>query len=465
MSDNRKTMADYKRLNLTDTPFPMRGDLAKREPQLGGRLAAEKALPEDPQGLAGRPKFVLHDGPPYANGEHPHRSCAEQDSQGHHRPLQDPGRLRRALRAGLGLPRPADRAQDRSDPRQGHCPPTRCANCAAPTPRSRSSEQKKDFIRLGVLGDWDNPYRTMDFRQRSRRSSRAGRDGQARLGLQGPEAGQLVFRLRLGAGRGGSRIRGQGQPGHRRRLPLCRAGRKARRRLRPAAAAGRQGCLGGDLDHHPVDHPRQPGPQRAPRTRIRAGRHPPGLLVLATELAEASLKRFGLEGRIVARTKGAARQDQLPPPVLRSRCRRCSRPTTWASTPVPAIVHSAPAYGLEDFNSGKANGLPTTTSSVPGAEQRRVCRHPALLRRPAHLEGQSGHRRNCRKWALCSHEKITHSYMHCWRHKTPLIYRATASGSSAWTSSPTAARACASWPAASTPPSSSRPGARRACTR
>ncbi|POO72222.1 hypothetical protein C1T28_21610, partial [Bacillus subtilis] len=61
---------DYKKtLNLPDTPFPMRGDLAKRAP---GWVAAweEKHLYQAIRAAsAGRPRFVLHDGPPYANGD------------------------------------------------------------------------------------------------------------------------------------------------------------------------------------------------------------------------------------------------------------------------------------------------------------------------------------------------------------------------------------------------------------
>ena len=78
----------------------------------------------------GAPKFVLHDGPPYANGDDPHRARDEQDSEGPHRQVADHGGLRRAVRAGLGLPRPADRAQRRAregragqGPRAGGVPP------------------------------------------------------------------------------------------------------------------------------------------------------------------------------------------------------------------------------------------------------------------------------------------------------------------------------------------------------
>ena len=63
-------MADYKdTLNLTDTAFPMRGDLPKREPQWVGLWQEKKLYQRIREVCAGRPRFVLHDGPPYANGD------------------------------------------------------------------------------------------------------------------------------------------------------------------------------------------------------------------------------------------------------------------------------------------------------------------------------------------------------------------------------------------------------------
>ena len=68
MNDTKKT--DYKStLNLPDTPFPMRGDLAKREPAWVGAWQEGKLYERIRAACAGRPKFILHDGPPYANGD------------------------------------------------------------------------------------------------------------------------------------------------------------------------------------------------------------------------------------------------------------------------------------------------------------------------------------------------------------------------------------------------------------
>ncbi len=69
MSDNSKKSESKYPVNMTETPFPMRGDLAKREPQWVAQWQQKKLYPRIRKASAGRPKFILHDGPPYANGD------------------------------------------------------------------------------------------------------------------------------------------------------------------------------------------------------------------------------------------------------------------------------------------------------------------------------------------------------------------------------------------------------------
>ena len=105
-------------LNLPQTAFPMKANLPQTEPQRLQQWKETVSLPPVRESRRGAPPFVLHDGPPYANGRDPHRDRAQQGPQGLRRAQPAHGRPRRALRAGLGLPRPSHRAAGRPRPRR-----------------------------------------------------------------------------------------------------------------------------------------------------------------------------------------------------------------------------------------------------------------------------------------------------------------------------------------------------------
>jgi isoleucyl-tRNA synthetase len=168
MSDNKsgkpanKTQSKYP-VNMTETPFPMRGDLAKREPQWVKQWQEKKIYQRIRKASKGRTKFILHDGPPYANGDihigHAvnkilkdmivkSRQLAGYDAQYvpgwdcHGMPIE----IQIEKQYGKGLPTADVLAKSRAYAAE------------------QIERQKKDFVRLGVLGEWDNPYKTMDFR-------------------------------------------------------------------------------------------------------------------------------------------------------------------------------------------------------------------------------------------------------------------------------------------------------------
>ncbi len=156
-------MADYKStLNLPDTPFPMRGDLAKREPGWVQQWQEGKLYERIRAVSKGRPKFILHDGPPYANGD---------IHIGHavNKILKDIVVKSKTL-AGFdspyvpgwdchGLP-----IEHQVEKKHGkNIPAAQFRKLCRDFATEQIERQRKDFIRLGVLGDWLNPYRTMDF--------------------------------------------------------------------------------------------------------------------------------------------------------------------------------------------------------------------------------------------------------------------------------------------------------------
>jgi isoleucyl-tRNA synthetase len=167
MSDNHSSKPGSKQpskypVNMTETPFPMRGDLAKREPQWVKQWQDKKIYQRIRKASANRPKFILHDGPPYANGDihigHAvnkilkdmvvkARNMAGFDAQYvpgwdcHGMPIE----IQIEKLYGKNLPIAEVHAKARAYADE------------------QVEKQKKDFIRLGVLGEWDNPYKTMDF--------------------------------------------------------------------------------------------------------------------------------------------------------------------------------------------------------------------------------------------------------------------------------------------------------------
>ncbi len=185
------------------------------------RLAGEGPLREDPCGGQGPAPLRAARRAALCQWRHTHRPRGEQDPQGRHRPFQDPGRLRRALRAGLGLPWPAHRAPDREGPRQA---PARRQG-PGPLPRLRrraGGAAEEGFHPPGRVGRLGQSLPDHGLRQRGRRDPRRREAVRGGLPVQGPQAGELVLRLRLGAGRGGGGVPGQEVPGHRRGLPARR---------------------------------------------------------------------------------------------------------------------------------------------------------------------------------------------------------------------------------------------------
>src|SRR5712671_928198 len=155
---------DYKKtLNLPDTPFPMRGDLAKREPHRVEEWQEKRIYERIREASRGRPKFVLHDGPPYANGD-------IHIGQAVNKILKDVVVKSRNM-AGLdavyvpgwdchGMP-----IEVQIEKTYGrNIPVEKTLSLARAYAAEQIERQKKDFRRLGVLGDWEHAYTTMAYR-------------------------------------------------------------------------------------------------------------------------------------------------------------------------------------------------------------------------------------------------------------------------------------------------------------
>ena len=420
-------MADYKNtLNLPDTPFPMRGDLPKREPQW---VAAwqEKGLYQKIRDLcAGRPRFVLHDGPPYANGDihigHAVNKILKdiivraKTLSGFDAPYV-PGwdchglPIEHQIEKLHGKAIPADAVRDL------------CRRYAA----EQVQRQKKDFIRLGVLGDWDNPYLTMAFKAEAEEIRALGKILEQGYLYQGLKP--VNWCLDCGSALAEAEVEYEDKtspaidvafevhPNHAEKL----AHAFGLTHLRAPAFAVIWTTT-------PWTLPANEAVSVHPELTYDLIETPKGALILVRELAESALKRYELEGVVVGSCKGAALDQVLlkHPFQPRDVAIICgSHVTTEAGT---GLVHTAPAHGVDDYNIGKQYGLPVSNpvgndgrfvASVPPLSVGELAGKTVWEANPLVLAELESHGR------LLKMSKIKHSYPHCWRHKTPIIFRAT----------------------------------------
>ena len=417
-------MTDYKAtLNLPTTDFPMKAGLPQREPEILQRLAGIDLYRKLRQIGEGRPKFVLHDGPPYANGvihighalnkilkDMIVRSKTLSGFDAPYVPGWDCHGLpiEHKVEVTHGKNLPADKVREL------------CRAYAA----EQIELQKADFIRLGVLGDWDNPYKTMDF---------ANEAGEIRA-LAEMVKGGFVFKglkpvnwcFDCGSALAEAEVEYQDK-----QSDAIDVAFPVEDADKLAAAFGLAG-LGKPAaiviwTTTPWTIPANQALNVHPEFTYALVDTGERLLVLAEDLVESCLARYGLQGQAIATCPGAALE------LIRFR-----HPFYERFSPVylaeyvelgagTGIVHSAPAYGEDDFRSCKGYGMsnddilsPVQSNGVYVADlpffggQFIWKANPAIVEKLAEVG------------ALLKHERISHSYMHCWRHKTPLIYRATA---------------------------------------
>jgi len=416
-------MADYRdTLNFPDTPFPMRGDLPKREPGWVADWQQRKLYQKIRKAAAGRPKFILHDGPPYANGDihigHAVNKILKdviiraKTLSGFDAPYV-PGwdchglPIEHQIEKTHGRDIPADRAREL------------CREYAG----AQIERQKKDFIRLGVLGDWDHPYKTMAFKTEAEEIRALGQIFKAGYLFKGLKPVNWCFDC--GSALAEAEVEYQDK-----RSPAVDVAFACLDADKLAAAFGLaslpQNVFAVIWTTTPWTLPANQALNVHPEHEYQLIDTPRGVLLLAAELAQAALARYRLEGRVLASAQGAVLErirfqhpfyDRASPVFL------ADYVTLDTGT---GIVHSAPAYGVDDFESCRRYGLAVEDilnpvmgngcfiDSLPFFGGMNVWKaNPAIIAKLSELG------------RLMAADEINHSYMHCWRHKTPVIYRAT----------------------------------------
>jgi isoleucyl-tRNA synthetase len=413
-------------LNLPKTAFPMKGNLAQREPEMLKHWEAGDLYRKVRNACAGRDKFVLHDGPPYANGEihigHAvnkvlkdiivkSRTLAGFDAP--YVPGWDCHGLPIELQVEKKVGKPGQKVSA-AEFRQA------CRDYAL----KQVDRQRSDFRRLGVLGDWDAPYLTMDFSQEADIIRSLGRI--VERGHVSRGAKPVHWCTDCGSALAEAEVEYQDKESFAIDVRFRAVDQQAfLDNFKPTADGPGSGdvsvviwtttpwtlpanqgvALNPDLDYVLV----QVGDER---------------LMLAEGMLEGVMLGWGVDSyRVVGRAMGAVFERQMlqhpfyhrqVPVVLGEHV------TLEAGT---GAVHTAPGHGLDDYVVGRRYDLPVD-NPVGG--------NGCFLPGTPLFEGEHVFSANAHviavleeHGALIKSSKFRHSYPVCWRHKTPIIFRAT----------------------------------------
>ncbi len=422
---------DYKKtLNLPNTAFPMKGNLAQREPERLKKWNEADLYNKIRQEFAGRPKFVLHDGPPYANGEihigHAVNKVLKdiivksKSLSGFDAPYV-PGWDCHGLPIELQVEKKIGKAGVKVSPAVFR---KACREYAG----KQVNIQKEAFIRLGILGDWGNPYLTMDFAFEAdivRSLGKISQNGhiakgakpvhwctdcgsalaEAEVEYEDKHSPAVDVRFQV-VDEAGFLSHCHHVPEHEGAGPLS----VVIWTTTPWTLPANQGvALNPELEYSVVQCEKDGKKER---------------LVVAEALLKDAMLRYDIENyHVIAYCKGSELEHQLlqhpfydrQVPIILG-----DHVTTEAGT---GAVHTAPGHGQDDYVVGLKYGLPVDNPVgndgvfLPSTE---LFAGEHVFNANAHvlevLEQQG---------KLLHHVAILHSYPHCWRHKTPIIFRAT----------------------------------------
>ncbi|KGK22108.1 isoleucine--tRNA ligase, partial [Vibrio navarrensis] len=428
-------MSEYKdTLNLPETGFPMRGDLAKREPEMLKRWYQEDLYGAIREAKKGKKSFVLHDGPPYANGDihigHALNKILKdiiiksKTLSGFDAPYI-PGWDCHGLPIELMVEKKVGKPGQKVTAAEFR---EKCREYAA----GQVEGQKESFKRLGIMGEWDKPYRTMDFATEANIIRALGKIADNGHLLKGFKPVHWCTDCGSALAEAEVEYKNKVSPSIDVRF---KAADEAALLAKFALNEGHEGhgdvsiviwtttpwtlpanravCLREDLEYVLIQVEGDAASERQPER-----------IIVAAELAKEVMDRAGIEHfHNLGFAKGADLelvQFQHPfyaftvPAILGDHV------TTDSGT---GVVHTAPGHGQEDFAVGQKYGLevanPVGSNGVYLPDTELFAGQHVFKANDAVVETLK------EKGALLHHHAYEHSYPHCWRHKTPIIFRAT----------------------------------------
>ena len=424
-------MSEYKdTLNLPKTDFPMRGNLANREPEMLKKWQEMDLYGQIRERQSGKQTFILHDGPPYANGDiHIGHAVNKilKDIIVKSRGLSDfdapfvPGWDCHGLPIEMMVEKKIGKAGHKVD---AHTFRNACRDYAA----RQVEKQRVDFQRLGVLGDWHKPYLTMDFKNEANIIRAFGKIIDAGHLHKGSKPVHWCIDCASALAEAEVEYEDRTSPAIDVRFTFVdqeaiwsctdeAIQHKGQGELSTVIwtttpwtlPANQAVCVHPDFAYDLIQCQTENGPQR---------------LLLARELHASVLQRCGIDDyQIIASFNGASLEglklqhpfyDREVPVILGKHV------TLEAGT---GAVHTAPGHGQDDYVVGQQYNLPVE-NPVGG--------NGCFLPETEIFAGEYVFKANAHvievlieKQMLLHHEQLQHSYPHCWRHKTPIIFRAT----------------------------------------
>lgn len=410
-------------LNLPKTKFAMKANLAQREPNMLKQWEESGLYNKLREIAAGRPKFVLHDGPPYANGNihigHAVNKILKdiiiksQTLGGYDAPYI-PGWDCHGLPIELNVEKKLGKPGVKVDAKTFR---NGCRDYA----RKQVAGQKEDFKRLGVMGDWDNPYLTMDFKFEANIIRTLGKiidKGHLHKGSK-----PVHWCTDCGSALAEAEVEYEDK-----KSPAIDVRFKV---IDQQAVLSIFGVDSSELSINAVIWTTTPWTLPANQA---VALHPDfdyvllstgsELLILAEDLYENAMARYGVEDfEILGRCKGAELEHQkLQHPFYNRQVPVILGDHVTADSGTGA-VHTAPGHGQEDYSVGLKYDLEVDNPVGPNG---------CFVSGTELFEGQYVFKANPlvlevlkEKNVLLHHEELLHSYPHCWRHKTPIIFRAT----------------------------------------
>lgn len=417
-------MAEYKdTLNLPNTSFPMKASLATREPEMLADWQAKGLYEQIRKVRAGSKQFILHDGPPYANG---HLHCGHalnkilkdiiiksKSFNGYDAPFV-PGWDCHGLPIELNVEKKAGKAGAKISAREFR---VKCREYAA----SQIEIQKEEFQRLGVLGDWSNPYITMDFKYEANIVRALGlmiKNGHLQQGFK-----PVHWCIDCGSA-------------------LAEAEVDYEEKTSPSVDVSFSAVhpeefikhFNVEVDVKPLSLPIWTTTPWSLPANEAVCLHPEieyslvdtgsSFFVLATDLVESTMERYGInEYQSCASAKGKEFEllklnhpfyKRQVPVILGEHV------TTESGT---GNVHTAPSHGPDDYTVGKKYNLPlinpVKTNGCFNDEVELFAGLSVLKANEPIMDVLA------ERGVLLSKTSIRHSYPHCWRHKSPMIFLAT----------------------------------------